>query len=176
MRTRCLFRARPRAIVSPPKIRLMKKHERIAALVSRLSTDADLSLDPRYVGYFTCFNVGHYYEAHDVLENLWLQTEGRDHLFFKGLIQVAGAFVHLQKQMLHPDHLKHGRRLRPAVRLFDLAIANLEPFAPTHLHLDVAQLCRLCRQIAEEVTASEFQRNPWQPEHAPQLRLEPATP
>jgi predicted metal-dependent hydrolase len=149
----------------------MKKNERIAALVAQLGTDADLALDPRYQGYFSCFNAQQYYEAHDVLENLWLQTKGDDFLFFKGLIQVAGAFVHLQKHHLHPEHAKHSRRLRPAVRLFHLALANLEPFAPSHLHLDVAQLCQLCRRVAGEVSASDFQRNPWQPAHAPQLSL-----
>ncbi len=150
----------------------MKKNERIAAFVAQLGADADLALDPRYQGYFTCFNAAQYYEAHDVLEDLWLETEGDDFLFFKGLIQVAGAFVHLQKHFLHPHHPKHGRRLRPAVRLFDLAITNLEPYAPLHLHLDVARLGQLCRQVAEEVTASDFQRNPWQPDNAPQLRLQ----
>jgi hypothetical protein len=155
----------------------MKKNERIAAFVAQLGGGADLSLDPRYRGFFTCFNAQQYYEAHDVLENLWLQTTGADALFFKGLIQLAGAFVHLQKQFLHPEHAKHGRRLRPAARLFDLAITNLAPFAPAHLHLDVAEACALCRRLADEVTASDFQRNPWQPERAPQLRLDlPAHP
>ncbi|MGB8170470.1 MAG: DUF309 domain-containing protein [Chthoniobacteraceae bacterium] len=149
----------------------MKKNERIAAFVTQLGADADLALDPRYQGYFTCFNAGQYYEAHDVLENLWLQTTGNDFLFFKGLIQVAGAFVHLQKHFHAPDHPKHGRRLRPAVRLFDLAIANLEPFAPVHLHLDVSHVCQLCRRVAGEVMAAGFQRNPWHPAGAPQLRL-----
>ena len=149
----------------------MKKNERISAFVARLGGGSDLALDPRYLGYFTCFNAQQYYEAHDVLENLWLETEGEDFGFFKGLIQVAGAFVHLQKQYLHPEHAKHGRRLRPAARLFDLAIGNLEPFAPEHLHLDVAHLCQLCRALAAELSASDFQRNPWQPASAPQLRL-----
>lgn len=150
----------------------MKKNERIAALVARLGADAELALDPRYLGYFTCFNAQQYYEAHDVLENLWLETRGDDFLFFKGLIQFAGGFVHLQKHFLHPEHPKHGRRLRPAVRLFALARGNLEAFAPRHLHLDVAGVCALCREMAEAVLASDFQRNPWQPARAPQLRLE----
>lgn len=150
----------------------MKKNERIAALVAQLGADADLALDARYQGYFTCFNAQQYYEAHDVLENLWLQTKGDDYLFFKGLIQVAGAFVHLQKQFLHPDHAKHGRRLRPAVRLFDLAIANLKPYAPARLHLDVAGLCAFCRRMADEIADSNFERNPWAPDAAPQLQLD----
>jgi predicted metal-dependent hydrolase len=152
----------------------MKKNERIAAFVEHLGADAELALDPRYQGWFTCFNARQYYEAHDVLENLWLQTTGRDHLFFKGLIQLAGAFVHLQKHFLQPEHPKHGRRLRPAVRLFHLALANLEPYAPRHLQLDVAQVCALCRHVAAQVAAADFQRNPWHPAHPPQLHLLPA--
>ena len=149
----------------------MKKNERIAAFLEQLGADPGHSLDRRYRGYFTCFNDQQYYAAHDVLEDLWLETKGDDYRFFKGLIQVAGAFVHLQKHFLQPDHPKHGRRLRPAVRLFHLAIANLERYAPLRMELDVHQLCQLCRRVAGEVEAADFQRNPWHPTHAPQLRL-----
>ncbi len=147
----------------------MKKSDRISALVGRLPADA--ALDPHYTGYFTCFNEGRYYEAHDVLEHLWLRCHDRNALFYKGLIQIAGAFVHLQKQHLHPLHPKHGRRLRPAVRLFRLGAANLEPFAPRHLHLDVAALRTRCAQLAEEIEAADYVRNPWNPTHPPSLRL-----
>jgi len=53
---------------------------------------------PHYVGYFKCFNAQQYYDAHDVLEALWLREgkSGYDYRYFKGLIQMAGAFVHLQ--------------------------------------------------------------------------------
>lgn len=152
----------------------MKKNERIAVLVGTLDADPASALDPRYQGFFRCFNSQLYYEAHDVLEDLWLETKGADHRFHKGLIQVAGAFVHLQKQHLHPSHAKHGRRLRPAVRLFHLAVENLAPFAPRHLHLDVAALCDLCRGYAAAAAADDFAQNPWSPAHAPQLRLQPS--
>src|SRR5580700_9769542 len=128
----------------------MKKNERITSFVQQLGADPALALDPRYQGYFTCFNARQYYEAHDVLENLWLERRDEHHLFFKGLIQLAGAFVHLQKQFVHP---KHGRRLRPAVRLFQLAAKNLAPFAPRHLQLDVAAVLRLCERKAEKIVA-----------------------
>jgi len=148
----------------------MKKSDRISALVGpRL---AGAALDPRYTGFFTRFNAGEYYEAHDVLEHLWLECRDADALFFKGLIQVAGAFVHLQKHHLHPHHPKHARRLRPASRLLQLGAKNLAPFAPHHLHLDVAALCLRCAQLAGEIMAADYARNPWQPEHAPQLRLD----
>jgi len=151
----------------------MKKNDRITAFVQQLGADPALALDPRYLGYFTCFNAQQYYEAHDVLENLWLERRDEHYLFFKGLIQVAGAFVHLQKQFVHPTHPKHGRRMRPAARLFALAAKNLTSFAPQHLHLDVAAVLRLCEKQAAEIVAGEYERNPWRPATAPQLHLSP---
>jgi hypothetical protein len=149
----------------------MKKSERISAFMQQLDANPALALDPRYQGYFTCFNAGQYYEAHDVLENLWLERRDENHLFFKGLIQIAGAFVHLKKQFLHPEHPKHGRRLKPAVRLFQLGAKNLAPFAPCHLQLDVAALLRLCEQRVAEIVASDYERNPWHPSDAPRIEL-----
>jgi predicted metal-dependent hydrolase len=149
----------------------MKKKDRISNLVRELGADPALSLDARYQGYFTCFNGQQYYEAHDVLENLWLERRDEHHLFFKGLIQLAGAFVHLQKQFVHPTHPKHGRRMRPAVRLFRLAAKNLATFAPRHLQLDVAAVLQLCERQEEEILAGDYEKNPWKPAHAPQLHL-----
>jgi predicted metal-dependent hydrolase len=149
----------------------MKKSDRIQHFVASLDAEPGLALHPCYQGFFTCFNAQQYYEAHDVLEHLWLQTRGADHAFFKGLIQFAGAFVHLQKQHSHPAHPKHGRRLRPAVRLFALAAANLAAYAPRHLELDVAALLVLGQQHADAITRTGFTVNPWQPATAPHLRL-----
>ena len=149
----------------------MKKNERITALVRGLGVSAAPGLDPRYAGYFACFNAGEYYEAHDVLENLWLETRGADHLFYKGLIQIAGAFVHLQKQFLHPSHAKHGRRLRPAVRLFRLGIRNLASYGPRHRQLDLATLLAMCERCAAEIEGAGFERNPWKPSEAPRIEL-----
>ena len=152
----------------------MKKADRLEAFVEQLGADPALALHPCYQGYFTCFNAQEYYEAHDVLEHLWLKTEGADYRFFKGLIQVAGAFVHLQKQFFHPTHPKHSRRLRPAVRLFHLALANLDGYGPIYLQLDLLSLAELCRARVGEIVSSDFQLNPWSPDRAPHLTLLPA--
>ncbi len=162
--------ARPPSILHP-----LKKHDRMTAFVAALDTDPTLALDPCYQGYFRCFNEGRYYEAHDVLEHLWLGGGRADanHAFYKGLIQAAGAFVHLRKQYEHPAHAKHGRRLRPAVRLFALAQANLAPYGPRHLGLDVDALLALCAGQVAAIAESDFTRNPWSPSAAPQLVLEP---
>lgn len=152
----------------------MTKRDRISALVETLGSAKSPALDPHYVGFFTCFNRGEYYEAHDVLEQLWLRTQSGDRDFFQALIQVAGAFVHLRKQFLRPDHPKDGKRLRPAARLFHLAMRNMEPFAPAHLQLDVAAVHALCAHHAGALIASGFTRNPWHPARLPGIELMPA--
>lgn len=150
----------------------MKKSERLAAFVENLDTDPALALDPCYQGYFTCFNATEYYEAHDVLEHLWLQSkEDANFLFYKGLIQIAGAFVHLKLHHLYPKHGKHGRRLQPAARLFLRGAEHISPYAPHHLRLDVTALCALAAQFAQEIIDSEFVKNPWDPANPPRLAL-----
>lgn len=149
----------------------MKKSERIAAFVDQLGAQPDAALDPRYQGFFQCFNEQRYYEAHDVLEDLWLQTTGENHRYFKALIQIAGAFVHLQKQFLRPHHPKDGRRLRPAERLLKIGMNNLNSFRPRHLRFDVEALHQLCARLANGIAESDFQRNPWSPDRAPQIEL-----
>lgn len=93
-------------------------------------------LAPAYAGFFACFNRGEYFEAHRVLESLWLRLR-RDPRgdFFKGLIQVAGAFLHLEK----------GRR-SPALRLFDLADRHLAQYPEVFEYLDVRATRQFIRQ------------------------------
>jgi predicted metal-dependent hydrolase len=154
----------------------MNKGERISQFVRELEGDAtaftgEVANHPFYRAYFRCWNEQLYYEAHDVLEQLWLNTDSADDNFFKGLIQAAGAFVHLQKNFEHPSHAKHARRLRPAVRLFELAEKNLSSFRPQHHRLDIDEFCRLLRTKADQIVASDFQTNPWSPRTAPKLKL-----
>jgi hypothetical protein len=155
----------------------MNKRERISQWLAE-ATGENVNLDqgdverhPYYLAFFRCWNEQRYYEAHDVLEQVWLNSESPDADFFIGLIQAAGAFVHLQKRFEHPSHAKHSKRLPPAVRLFRLAEKNLANFAPWHHALDVAALCKLLSRYADEIVASDYTINPWSPETAPKLRL-----
>lgn len=155
----------------------MSKGERISRFVAELVVEdvdpdqRDIVKHPFYRAFFHCWNEKRYYEAHDVLEQLWLKTKSADADYFKGLIQAAGAFVHLQKRFEYPLHAKHSKRLSPAVRLFRLAERNLSGFAPRHHGLDVAALCRLLRTCADQIVASDYKINPWSPETAPKLEL-----
>jgi predicted metal-dependent hydrolase len=156
----------------------MSKGERISQLVRELEgDDVDLSGDvanhPFYRAFFRCWNEQHYYEAHDVLEQIWLNRDTVDDNFFKGLIQAAGAFVHLKKNFEHPTHAKHSRRLRPAVKLFELAEKNLSTFAPRNHALDVSALLDLLRSTREKIIDSDFKTNPWSPKNAPKVELSP---
>jgi uncharacterized protein len=144
------------------------KATRIAAHVESLGLEAG-AYDPCYFGYFRCFNAGEYYEAHDVLEHLWLQGRDENYAFYKGLIQLAGAFVHLKKQKARPHHPTDGRRLYPAVRLFWLAEANLASYRPMHLGLDLEVTFGMMEDYVARILASEYTVNPWHPESAPVL-------
>lgn len=134
-------------------------------------TGANPPPGPGYLEWFAHFNATEYYEAHDALEALWLRTEGSNRDFFKGLIQVAGAFVHLRKHSEHPGHAKHTTRLRPAARLFLRAKEHLTDFSPRHLQLDVTKVCALCESLADGIEKSDFSANPWSPAKPPQIGL-----
>ena len=129
------------------------------------------ALDPCYLAWFERFNACEYYEAHEVLETLWLRTHDGDRDFFKGLIQVAGAFVHLRKQLEKPQSATDSTRLRPAARLFQRGREHLAPYAPVHLRLDVAALCAFCETLARGIEASDFADNPWNPATPPHIEL-----
>lgn len=152
----------------------MKKAERMDAFVDGLGLPENAGHHPCYLGYFELFNQGRYYEAHDVLEHLWLHGSAPENAdFYKALIQIAGGFVHMEKQFLHPEHPKHGRRLRPASRLLQLGRNNLARYAPRHLDLDLVALDRLCADYIDQLQQGHFVKNPWSPEAAPRLSLAP---
>ena len=134
---------------------MSKKSAKIAALIASQQGGA---FDAHYLGYFECFNRQLFYEAHDVLEELWLAggKAGANYAFYKGLIQLAGAFVHLQKA-----------RLRPAVALFNLAEANLRQYPARHEGFAVAGALGLIADWRRRIEAEGFAVNPLSGDSAP---------
>ena len=119
-------------------------------------------LDAHYLGYFDCFNRQLFYEAHDVLEDLWLpDRHGVNGNFYKGLIQLAGAFVHLQKN-----------RLRPSAALFKLASANLEKYSSPHERLNLVAVRQLIAGWLWQLEKDGFLVNPLSTVNVPQLALQ----
>jgi predicted metal-dependent hydrolase len=134
------------------------KKEKMAGMVEQWRGQGG---DPHYLGYFDCFNRGLFYEAHDVLEQLWLKDRhGPNGSFYKGLIQLAGAFVHLQKN-----------RLRPAAALFKLADANLKNYPQQHEQLNLRGLRDLIARWLAELEASGFNTNPLTAASRPKIIL-----
>lgn len=137
---------------------MSKKSGKIA---ERIASFQGRELDAHYLGFFDCFNDQLFYEAHDVLEELWLaDRQGPNGDFFKGLIQLAGAFVHLQKE-----------RLRPAAALFKLARTNLLKYPATHERLDVTAVLQMVEIWLGWLESTDFNANPFRQQPAPALGL-----
>jgi len=112
-----------------------------------------------YLGFFDCFNGQLFYEAHEVLEDLWLaDKQGPNGDFYKGLIQLAGAFVHLQKN-----------RLRPAAALFKLTRANLAKYPVRHEGLVLTDIARMIEGWLAALESGQFAVNPLATTAPPQL-------
>jgi predicted metal-dependent hydrolase len=132
------------------------KSPKIAKLIAHLRHDR---YDARYLGYFECFNAQLYYEAHDVLEDLWLEKRNTDmDHFYKGLIQLAGAFVHLKKN-----------RLDPGARLFRLCRRHLAPYATHTEGLDVDEVLRRINGWLQLLESSDYASSPYDPAHPPRM-------
>jgi len=118
--------------------------------------------DPHYVEYFERFNRHRFFEAHEVLEELWLlQRLGPNGPFYKGLIQLAGAFVHWQKN-----------RPGPAAALLGLARANLREYPMIHEGLNVAGALAMVEEWLSRLKAAGAAGQPLPQTSPPQLRLE----
>jgi predicted metal-dependent hydrolase len=146
----------------------MGKHQRIAARVADM--DASGGFHPCYLEYFRLFNAQEYYEAHDVLEHIWLGSAGERYIFYKALIQFAGGFVHLQHHHREPGHRVHGKRLHPAARLFRRSAELLAGLPPAYEGLAVEEIVVMAISSAEALELADYTRNPWRPDRAPQLR------
>jgi len=122
------------------------KSQKVAEMTARFQGGG---VDPHYAAYFDYFNRELFYEAHDVLEQLWLPIrKGPEGAFYKGLIQLAGAFVHLQKN-----------RPGPAKALLKLARANLAGVGEIHQQLDVRKVLAVIDQWHADLESGEPRRD-----------------
>lgn len=101
------------------------------------------------------FNEQSYLACHELLEELWEETQGADADCYKGLLQAAIA--------LH--HLSQGNA-EGALRLYRGHRRYLAPYLPAHLGLDLAQLLTGMRAHFEPLVSGAGPV-PWGP--APRL-------
>lgn len=87
------------------------------------------------------FNAGLFFETHETLEELWQQERGPVRDLYKGLIQVAVAYVHISRN----NHFG-------ADRLFRTALAYLAPYrADGAMGWDVDQIMTIAEEAHRRV-------------------------
>lgn len=92
--------------------------------------------------YIRLFNQRQFFEAHEVLEDEWHKT-GRGDNFYKGLIQLAAALVHVQK-----GNAKGAKRLVGTARRY------LEPYGACHQGLNLGKLFAEVSSLVRRVATS----------------------
>lgn len=124
-----------------------------------MSTD---SYDPRYLAGIEHFNACDFFEAHEVWEELWADTQGPSRRFYQGLIQVAVC--------LH--HFGNGN-IRGAKKLYVGCRGYLDDYRPFYLGLNLDQLLSqleiCCREILD--SQDEFPRIEIVPDLIPEIHL-----
>jgi len=98
-------------------------------------------MDDRFLQGIEEFNRQYFFEAHDVWEDLWMDTVGNHRLFYQGLIQTAVGFYHLSN-----------RNFRGACSQFSKARNKLERYLPEFHSVDTELLVGsidLCLSEAE---------------------------
>jgi predicted metal-dependent hydrolase len=118
-------------------------------------------LDARYLGFIAYFNQQQFYEAHEVLEDLWLDRRHTlDGLFYKALIQLAGAFVHVQKN-----------RPQPAAALLKSAREYLQAYPAIHHYLELRPVLTMIEHWLQALEISGSSGNPLAAAAALKLQL-----
>jgi predicted metal-dependent hydrolase len=75
------------------------------------------------------YNAGHYWNAHEAWEQVWLDSERELRGFYQGLIQVTAAFVHVTRS-----------EFPGSIRLLDSGIEKLERYPATYLGVQLGPL------------------------------------
>ncbi|MGE0058430.1 MAG: DUF309 domain-containing protein [Dehalococcoidia bacterium] len=86
------------------------------------------------------FNAKQFFEAHEAWEEVWLDSARELRHFYQGLIQVAAAFVHLQRNE-YPG----------TVKLLHEGLRKIEAYPPVTLGVDLAALAKASRVIERRV-------------------------
>ena len=92
-----------------------------------------MPVDERFKKGLELFNEGEFFEAHDVIEELWLETSDSDpnRDLYKGVIQAAAAIYQFDRGVLSG-----------AYSLYKTAVGYLEKYKPSALGLNVEKMIK----------------------------------
>ena len=92
-------------------------------------TPPGLEHDPRFAQGLALFDSGSWYACHDAWEELWLETHGSERSALQGLLQIAVAHLHLERNN------RNG-----AMILIGEGLGRLSPFGDHIFGLDLGPL------------------------------------
>ncbi len=87
------------------------------------------AIPPELIEAVSLFNRRFYWEAHEVLEDLWMVERGKARLFYQGIIQAAAAYYHVLNA--NP---------KGVIRLAEEAEKKLQAYRPKYLGVDIEPL------------------------------------
>ena len=90
-----------------------------------------MRVDERFIHGLELFNEGEFFECHEVIEDLWLETSSDDPYrdLYKGVIQAAAAIYQFKREIYSG-----------ALGLYRTSMFYLEKYEPSSLGLDVQKL------------------------------------
>jgi len=97
-------------------------------------------MDERFYRGLEEFNRERFFEAHEVLEDLWHEYREADRIFIQGLIQIAAAFYHVQSE-----------NIKGAMSQFRKGREKLTHFLPEYRDVSVARLLEDVRENVEKI-------------------------
>jgi uncharacterized protein len=99
------------------------------------------------------YNAGHFWNAHEAWEEVWLESERGMRGFYQGMIQISAAFVHVTRN-----------RYPGGVKLLGEGIEKLEKYPASFMGVELAPLVVGARRARErlvelgETRIAEFDR------------------
>jgi hypothetical protein len=95
--------------------------------------------EPEYDAFIACWNDGRFFEAHEVLEGLWIRTHDE---YQRGLIQLAAALYHIQRA-----------NLKGARTMCDRAIPRLRKTSSFPTQVPAQPLVDFAERLRTDLTA-----------------------
>jgi len=86
------------------------------------------------------YNAGHYWNAHEAWEEVWLESERGMRGFYQGMIQISAAFVHVTRN-----------RYPGGVKLLGEGIEKLEKYPPSFMGVELGRLVEGARKARERL-------------------------
>jgi len=106
-------------------------------------------MEAAYKRGLEAIRTGHYFEAHEELEEAWRAAPAEERDFFQGLVHVAVAWYQAGR----------GRPVAAASQL-EKAARRLGPYAPAHRGVDVADVLAQVEAARNRVAAGSLDLDP----------------